>query len=116
MPLVSIPQHLQQEESFFRFRFADSKSKKVRLGTIIDMKDCLVSSYNIKERRYKDYSYDAFKAKYANRHKTSGYKSAISHCFICGKQADIILLYKYTGCMIKEKYCSSCADKRIIKL
>jgi hypothetical protein len=116
MPLVSIPKDLQQEEQFFRFRFADSKSKKVRLGTIIDMKDCLVSSYDSKEGRYRDYTWEAFEAKYANHHKTTDYKSTISYCLICGKQADLVLLYKYTGCTIREKYCCSCAEKRIIKL
>jgi hypothetical protein len=66
--------------------------------------------------KYRDYSWDAFKAKYANRHQTTDYKSAISDCFICGKQADVVLLYKYTGCKIREKYCYGCLEKRIIKL
>jgi hypothetical protein len=121
MPLVSIPQDLQQEENFLRFRFVDSnpdsKSRKIRRGALIDMKDCVVSSYDKNEGKYRDYSWDEFKAKYANQHyKTSDYKSTISYCLLCGKVAEVVLLYKYIGCMIREKYCSSCAEKRIIKL
>jgi hypothetical protein len=90
MPLVSIPQDLQQEENFFRFKFADSK--KIRKGALIDMKDCLVSSYDKTERRYRDYSWDEFKAKYANQHKTTDYKSTISNCLICSNLAQVVLV------------------------
>jgi hypothetical protein len=114
MPLVSIPQDLQQEEDFFRFRFSDSN--KIRKGALIDMKECVVNTYDFKQDRYRDYSWDEYKAKYANRHKNSDYKSTISYCLLCGKVAEVVLLYKYTRCMISEKYCSSCAEKRIIKL
>jgi hypothetical protein len=112
--MLTIPQITQSD--FFQFRFSDDSNGKRRSGCLVPVKDCLVSSYDTRQGKYRDYSWDEFKAKYANKNKTTEYKSAISHCFICGRQADLVLLYKYTGCMIKEKYCSSCAEKRIIKL
>jgi hypothetical protein len=114
MPLVSIPQELQQEESFFRFRFSDSR--KIRRGALIDLKDCFVSSYDSKEAKYRDYKWDEFKEKFANTYKTTEYKKTISYCLICGNAAQVVLLYKDIGCTIREKYCSSCLEKRIIKL
>jgi hypothetical protein len=86
MPLVSIPSELQQEDNFFRFRFADSR--KIRYGTIIDIKNCVVSSYYARQGKYKDHSWEVYKAKYANRQKTCDYKSTISYYLVCSNQVD----------------------------
>jgi hypothetical protein len=114
LAVVNIPSDLQDEASFFRFRFRGSRN--IKYGTLIDIRDCVVRTLNHSEQQYKDYSWDEYKARYAHSWIKSAYKSTISYCLLCGKQADFVLLYKYIGCKIREKYCSSCAEKRIIKL
>jgi hypothetical protein len=113
---VNIPLDLQDESSFFRFRFAGSR--KIKYGTLIDIAGCFVRTFNHNDpKQHKDYSWDEYKAKYVHTwHKSKEYKSTVSYCLLCGKQADQLLLYKYIGCRITEKYCNSCAEKRIIRL
>jgi hypothetical protein len=114
LAVVNIPSDLQDEASFFRFRF--SGSRKIKYGTLIDIRDCVVRTFSYSQKQYKDHSWNEFKAKYDLHRYNAQYRSTISYCLFCGKQADFVLLYKYIGCKIREKYCLSCAEKKIIKL
>lgn len=37
-------------------------------------------------------------------------------CYMCPKQAEYVLLYRTMSCLVREKYCLSCAKENIVKL
>jgi len=96
------------KEQFFRFRFKDSNVK--REGCIVPISN---EPSPKQERRWgKCHEWRNKK----HNEMIKGDRALMSWCILCPNQADIILLYKNLGCLVREAYCQNCTDKQIIKL